>query len=98
MGLLDKLRQSSNYLLKLRSSLGPDSYFNYKQRRKYDRQEADHAREDAKDSAQRKREDAARSREKTERERGYDERYAHEREGDVAREPTERAEKMEPDR
>ncbi len=91
MGPWDKLRQASNYLRKLRLSLGPDSYFQYKRGRKYDRQHADRAREQAKDSAEREREEAG-------RERGYEERYTRERGGDVAREGTERAEETGRDR
>jgi len=91
MGLRDKLRQASDSLRKLRLSLGPDSYFQYKRGRKRERKQADHARERAKDFAEREREEEGRGRE-------YEERYRHEREGDVAREPTERAEEMDPDR
>jgi hypothetical protein len=88
---MGKLRQASDYLRKLRLSLGPDSYFQYKRGRKHERKQADHAREHAKDSAEGEREGA-------ERELEYEERYTREREGDVARERTERAEGMEPDR
>jgi hypothetical protein len=91
MGLWDKLRQAGNNLRKLRLSLGPDSYYQYKRGRKYERKQADRAREQAKDSAQREREVAGRG-------RGYEERYAREREGDNARERTELAEETEPDR
>jgi hypothetical protein len=91
MVLWDKLRQAGHNLRKLRLSLGPDSYFQYKRGRKYERKQADRAREQAKDSAQREREVAGRG-------RGYEERYAREREGDIARERTERAEETEPDR
>jgi hypothetical protein len=91
MVLWDKLRQAGNNLRKLRLSLGPDSYYQYKRGRKYERKQADRAREQAKDSAQREREVAGRG-------RGYEERYAREREGDIARERTERAEETEPDR
>ena len=91
MGLRDKLRQASNYLRKLRLSRGPDSYFQYKRRREYERKDAEHARDRAKDSADRERDEAERGRE-------YEERYTGEREGDIARERTERAEEMEPDR
>jgi hypothetical protein len=94
MALLDQLRQASNYLRKLRLSLGPDSYFQYKRARKGERKQADHAREHANDSAEREREKAERGREKAE----HEERYTREREGDVARERTERAEEMEADR
>jgi hypothetical protein len=91
MVLWDKLRQAGNNLRKLRLSLGPDSYFQYKRGRKRERKQADRARERAKDSAQREREEAGRGRE-------YEERYTREREGDITRERTERAEEMEPDR
>jgi hypothetical protein len=91
MGLWDKLRQASNYLRKLRLSLGRDSYYQYKRGRKDERRQADRAHERAKDSAERVREGA-------EREREYEERYTREGEGDIARERTERAEEIEPDR
>jgi hypothetical protein len=91
MGLWDRLSQASNYLRKLRLSLGPDSYFRYKRGRKYEREQADHARAHAEDSAEREHEEAARGRE-------YKDRYAREREGGIARERTEPAEGMEPDR
>ena len=91
MGLWDKLRQASNYPRKLRLSRGPDSYFQYKLRREHRRNQADRTREHAKDSAERERE-------KTEREREYEERYTRGREGDIARERTERAEEMDSDR
>jgi hypothetical protein len=98
MGLWDNLRRASNYLRNLRLSLGPDSYFQYKRDRKDERTQADHAREHAQDSAEREREEAERGREKEERQREYAERYTREREGDISREPTERAEEKEPDR
>ena len=91
MGLSDKLRQASSYLHKLRLSLRPDSYSQYKRARKHERKQADHARERAKDSADRERE-------KAERDRGHEERYQRERERDIEREQTERAEGMGPDR
>ena len=87
MGLWGKLRQATDYLRKLRLSLGPDSYFQYKRGRKHERKQADRAREHAKDSAERGRED-------TERGREYEKRYARGRERDIARK---RAEKTEPD-
>jgi hypothetical protein len=87
----EKLRQAISYVRRLRLSLGPDSYFAYKRERKHERKQADRDRWGAKDSAEREREEA-------EREREYDERYEREREGDVARERTERAEGMGPDR
>jgi hypothetical protein len=94
MGLLDKLRQASDYLRKLRLSLGPDSYFHYKRERKYARKQADHARRHAKESAERERQEAEHARAKAARERGYEERYAREREGHTA---AERAGEVEPD-
>jgi hypothetical protein len=75
MGLWDKLRQASDYLRELRQSRGPDSYFQYKRGRNYERKQADHAREHARDSAEREREEAERGRE-------YEERYTRERESD----------------
>jgi hypothetical protein len=98
MGAWDKLRQTGDYLRKLRLSLGPDSYFQYKREKKYQRKQADRAREDAKYSADQEREEAQRRHDKAERERGYEERYARELEGDVAPERTERAEESEADR
>jgi hypothetical protein len=94
MGLLDKLRQATDYLRKLRLSLGPDSYFHYKRERKYARKQADHARWHAKESAERERQEAEQTRAKAVRERGYEERYAREREGQTA---PERAREVEPD-
>jgi hypothetical protein len=94
MGLLDKLRQASNYLRKLRLSLGPDSYFQYKRQRRYVRKQADHAREQSTDSADRERDEAEHGRENAVREREYQQRYARERKGDVA---PEQAEEVEPD-
>jgi len=91
MGVRDKLSQASIYLRKLRLSLGPDSYFQYKRGRKHERKQADHAREQAKDSIERERDEADRGRE-------YEERYTHEREADVLRERTERAGDRGPDR
>jgi hypothetical protein len=91
MGLSDKLRQAGNYLRELRISLGPGSYYQYKRGREHERNRADHAREHAKDSAERESAEA-------ERGRDYDERYAREREGEISRERTERAEEMESDR
>ena len=91
MGLWDKLREASSYLRKLRLSRGPDSYFQYKREQNYERQQEEHARDRTKDSAERKRE-------KDEREREHEERYKREHEGDTAREWTERAEEMGPDR
>jgi hypothetical protein len=91
MGLLDKLGQASNYLRKLRLSLGPDSYFQYKRQRRYARKQAEHAREHA---AARERDETEHTRENAAREHEYDERYARERKGDVA---PEHAEQVEPD-
>jgi hypothetical protein len=75
MGLLDKLRQAGDYLRKLRHSRGPDSYFQYKRGRDYERKQANHAHEREKDSAEGEREAAERGRE-------HQERYAREREDD----------------
>jgi hypothetical protein len=90
-GSLNKLRQASNYLRKLRLSLGPDSYFQYKRQRRYARKQAEHAREHAADS---ERDETEHARENASREREYDERYARERKGDAA---PEQAEEVEPD-
>jgi hypothetical protein len=92
MGLWERLGRAGDYLRKLRLSLGPDSYFQYKRERTHERKEADHARERADDSAEREREAEG----DAEREREYDERYARERERDAARERTERTEGIEP--
>jgi hypothetical protein len=75
MGLSDKLTQASSYLRKLRLSLGPDRYSQYKRKRKYDRKQADYPRERADDSAERERE-------KAEREREHEQRYKRAREGE----------------
>ena len=91
MGLWDKLRHASGYVRNLRRSLGPDGYFQYKRWRIYERKQAERDRKRATDSAERRGE-------KAEREREYEERYAREREGGIARERTEQAEEMEPDR
>jgi hypothetical protein len=95
MGLWDKLRQASNSLGKLRLSLGPDSYFQYKRGRNHARKQADQRPSDA---ANRERGEAERGREKAEGEREYEERYERERKGEIARERTKRAEEAEPDR
>jgi hypothetical protein len=91
MGLWDKLKQTSNYLRKLRLSFGPDSYFQYKRGRKHEREQADQAREQAEESAEGQREEAERGRE-------YEDRYTQEHQGDIARERTEPAEEVESDR
>jgi hypothetical protein len=94
MGLWDKLRRASDYLRKLRLSLGPDSYFQYKRERKQadEARDREAAREREQGRAERERElaegDAARDRE-------YEARYAREREGDIA---GARNEEIEPDR
>jgi hypothetical protein len=93
MVLWDKLGQVNDYLRRLRLSLGPDSYFQYKRRRKYERKQADEARERAKDSAERARDEA----ERDVREGEYEERYARERERDIARDRSERVDEVEPD-
>jgi hypothetical protein len=90
MGLRDKLGRARSYVRKLRLSLGPDSYYQYKRGREHDRKRAEHDREQASDSAERERGGA-------ERQRDYDERYAGERADDIARERSER-EEIEPDR
>ena len=91
MGLWDKLKQTSDYLRKLRLSFGPDSYFQYKRGRKHEREQADHAREQAEESAEGQREEAERGRE-------YEDRYTQEHQADIARERTERAGEIESDR
>jgi hypothetical protein len=91
MGLWDKLRQASDKLRKLRLSLGRDSYYQYKRGREHERKQVDDARKHAKSSAQTEREEAERGRQ-------YEERYTREREGDIAREPTDPAKETEPDR
>jgi hypothetical protein len=94
MGLWDRLGRASDYLRKLRLSLGPDSYFQYKRKRKQadDAREREDVREREEGRAEQERElaegDAARERE-------YEERYAREREGDIA---GARNEEIEPDR
>jgi hypothetical protein len=91
MGLLDRLRQASSYLRKLRVSLGPDSYFQYKRQRVDARKQTERAREHAADAD---RDQAEHRRANAARERGYDERYARERKGDVG---PEQAEEVKPD-
>ena len=91
MGLLDKLRQASNSLRRLRVSRGPDSYSQYKGKREFERKRADREREHAEDFAERERE-------KAEREREHQERYARDREATIAHERSERADEAEPDR
>jgi hypothetical protein len=82
MALMERLRQASSYVRRLRLSLGPDSYSQYKRERTSEREQADRARKHAEDAA---RGDLERS----EREREYAERYAREREGDARRESPE---------
>jgi hypothetical protein len=96
MALWDKLKQASNYLRKLRLSLGPDSYFQYKRDRKHERKQADDAREHKKASAERENEQAERGREKAEREHEYEQRYTGEREGGRGSRPSGR-EEIKPD-
>jgi hypothetical protein len=91
MGLFDKLRQAGNYLRKLRLSLGPDSYFQYKRQRIHAHQQAEHAREQA---TGRDRDEIEHGRQTAAREREYDERYARERKGDLG---PEEADEREPD-
>jgi hypothetical protein len=93
MGVRDKLRHASDYLRRLRLSLGPDSYFQYKRDRKLQRKQA---REHADHAAQRERAEEEQGREKAQREHGYDERYEREREADAAEERTKRPEEFEP--
>jgi hypothetical protein len=87
MGLWDKLREASNYVRKRR---GPDSYFQYKRKREDQRKVVEQERERARDYAERERGEA-------ERGRDYEERYTADRESDIARERTERAEDFKPD-
>ena len=84
MGLSNKLTRVSDGLRKLLFSRGRDSYFRYKLGRDYERKRAERERKDAMDSAERKHESA-------ERQQKYEERYAGEREQDIARERAERA-------
>jgi hypothetical protein len=90
MGLWDKLRQVSTDVRKLRLSRGPDSYFQYKGKREFERKRDNREREQAAGESEREREEA-------ERERRYEERYTGERERHIARERTEQAEETEPD-
>ena len=92
MSLWDKPKQLITFVRKVRLSLGPDSYFQYKRARTSDRKQADDARQHAEESAERDRVEAARD---AKREREYDERYTRERERDTARE---RADDIDPDR
>jgi hypothetical protein len=91
MALSDKLRRLGSYVRERRRSLGPEGYSQYKRGRDSDRKRAVRERERAMKSAEREREVAERGRE-------YDERYTRQRERDIARERTERAEETEPDR
>lgn len=72
MGLWDKLGRASDHLRKLRLSLGPDSYFQYRRKRK----QADDARGRADGRAERERVLAEGD---VTREHEYEERYARER-------------------
>jgi hypothetical protein len=90
MVLWDKLGRVSDYLRRLRLSLGPDSYFQYKRERKYERERADDTRARVQDSAE---QESVRQ----VRESEYEERYAREGERDIARERSERANEAEPD-
>jgi hypothetical protein len=87
MGLWDKLREARDYLRKRRD---PDSYFQYKRKRDYERKDAEEGRERTRDAANRERGEAERARE-------YKERYAADRESDIAEKRAERAEEVEPD-
>jgi hypothetical protein len=72
VGAWDKLRNVGNYVRQRWRSHGPDSYFQYKQRRERERKQAERGREDAERSAERERQKAERGRE-------YAERYTAER-------------------
>ena len=87
MGLWDKLREVRNYF---RRRGDPDSYFQYKRKRDYERKDAEEGRERTRDAANRELDDAERARE-------YKERYAADRESDIAEKRAERAEEVEPD-
>jgi hypothetical protein len=89
MALWGKLRQVSTAVRKLRLSRGRDSYFRYKGKREYERKRDDRERDQAAGRAGREREETA-------RERHYEERYAGERERDMAPDGTEQAEETEP--
>jgi hypothetical protein len=91
MGLWDKLKEGGGYLRKLRLSLGPDSYAQYKRRRESARKDEERRRERGRGRAEQEREEAARG-------RGYEARYLADRERDDVRKRTERAEETEPDR
>jgi hypothetical protein len=75
MGLLDKLRQAGRNLRKLRLSLGSDSYFQYKRRRGYEREDVERARRHAGEAAGRERQEA----QDAAREREFGARYEDER-------------------
>jgi hypothetical protein len=92
MSLRDKPKQLATSLRKLRLSLGPDSYFQYKRARNSEQTQVDDAHQHAQESAERDRAEAARD---AQRESEYDERYTRERERDTARE---RADDSDPDR
>jgi hypothetical protein len=87
MGLGEKLRKARDFVRKRR---GPDSYFQYKRKREGNRKDAEEGRERSRDYAQQDRAEA---------ERGvkYEERYAADRESEIAGERAERAEGIEPD-
>ena len=91
MGLADRLRRAGNSLRDLRLSRGPAGYWAYRRERESERKAADNARDRAKDSA-------GRERDKAEHERQYEERYRHERNDEIARERTGRADEPGPDR
>jgi hypothetical protein len=86
---LDKLRQASTTLRRLRLSLGPDSYFQYRRRRDYDRKQSDRAREHANTSAGRE----LQAEEHAARERAFNARYEREARADGS----EQADEVEPD-
>ena len=83
MSVWDRPKQLITSLRKLRLSLGPDSYFQYKRARKSETKQADDARQHAQESAERDRVEAARN---AKREREYDERYTRERESNTGSE------------
>lgn len=90
MGLRDTLTRVSSYVRKLKPSLGPDSYFQYKRARDDERRHAGDERKYERDAAER-------SRESEERRREYGARYAGERERDMAREQSRPEDGTEPD-
>jgi hypothetical protein len=86
MGAGDKLRKVVSHVRERFRSHGPDSYYQYKQRRERERKQAARGRNDAERSAEREREQAERGRDYAERYRA--ERTAEEPETDAARDDT----------